>query len=72
MADNRQRFERMLDEILSDLNEPGHLQTRSIVEALRVVALELSELNVAASHLMSVADHLPDVVHHLERMANRD
>jgi hypothetical protein len=40
--------------------------------ALQVVALELSELNSAASSIMEASDHLPAVLHHLERIANRD
>lgn len=68
MTDNRERYERLFDEILRELEEPEDKHTRCIVEALRVIAMELSELNVAASEVMGIPDRLGTVIHHLEQI----
>jgi hypothetical protein len=72
MSGDMQRFEEMFDQILVQLSGPDDKHARCIVMALQVVALELSELNSAASSIMEASDHLPAVLHHLERIANRD
>jgi hypothetical protein len=59
---NLQRFERMFARIFEQLDQPEDKQTRCIVEALQVIALEISELNVATSTLMDVPSILSDVV----------
>lgn len=63
-----QRFERMFATILDQLGEPEDKHTRCIVEALKVIALEISELNVAASASMEVPEILRDVAYHLEQI----
>jgi hypothetical protein len=66
MSDGKQRFEVAFENILSGL-DPDHHST-AIVEALQVVAQELSELNAAASALMDVPVMLSTVIHHLEKI----
>ncbi|GAB5404337.1 MAG: hypothetical protein Aurels2KO_25680 [Aureliella sp.] len=61
----KQRFERAFDRIRGQLETNN---TQAIVDALEVVAQELSELNVAASKLMDVPDQLSTVIGHLEKI----
>ncbi len=68
MSQKLQRFEEQFHQILLNLAGSEDKHTKCIVEALQVIALELSELNVAASKLMELSDHLPTVIHHLEKI----
>lgn len=68
MPDTRERFERLFHPILMELTRPEDKHAWCIVKALEVIALELSELNVAASQVMEIPDRLSAVIHHLERI----
>jgi hypothetical protein len=65
---HRERYEREFDRIESEVFDREITGTVGIIRALRCVAMELSELNVAASELMSLPESLSTVVHHLEKI----
>ena len=60
------RYERIFAEIHKNLAKPDACHTTAILKGLEAIAMELSELNVAASALMDLPAQLGDVIHHLE------
>lgn len=68
MHDEPERYERLFEAIETELTKPEDHHTLCIVKALKIVAMELSDLNVVASELMDLPESLTSVVHHLEQI----
>ncbi len=68
MSELPPRYERIFSRILKDLEDPEACHTTAILQGMEAIAMELSELNVAASALMDVPVQLETVIHHLEKI----
>lgn len=70
MKDNRlqEQFAQIVSELTSS---PEDDHTRCIVQALKIVANELSELNIAASQIMKASEALPEMARYLEKIRDQ-